>query len=261
MNFIREIDWDAAHATRDHGYKGQFLYCGESCAIIATLVPPGAKGPENHVHSHSDQCYLVVEGEITIQLGTEVKKAPKHSLIFIPSGVPHHNWNEGNETEIHIEVIAPNVLPTQAIAEAAEGDDAKGLPYYVRRYDAATAVEPVQGFRQAWLANRQSGAQHAGIYVAEMAPSGAGPSLHVHAFDQFYFVLEGTLNVQIGFDEYTVGPNTLVVLPAGVPHRQWNASQEPELHAAILVPEPPFAHSHDTPWDVGVAYEKGLPVG
>ena len=260
MDFIRPINWDAAHASFEGGYKGQFLYCGESCAIIATFVPPGVGGPPNHRHSYSDQCYLVVDGEITIKLGSEIKKAPRHSLIFIPSGVPHHNWNEGSEPDIHIEVIAPNVLPTQPIVDFADDDDARGLPYYVKQYDATTAVEPIPGFKQGWLANRDSGAVHAGIYIAEMAPSGAGPQLHIHDFDQFYFVLEGTLNVQIGFDEHAVGPNTLVVLPAGVPHRQWNASAEPELHAAILVPEPPFK-PHEAPWDVGVVYEKGEPVG
>ena len=67
---------------------------------------------------------------------------------------------------------------------------------------------------------------HASVYLAEMAPGAQGPPLHTHEFDQFYFVIEGALEVQIGFDTQVVGPNTLVVLPAGVPHKQRNASDD-----------------------------------
>ena len=63
--------------------------------------------------------------------------------------------------------------------------------------------------------------------------------MHTHEFDQFYFVIEGALEVQIGLDMQVVGPNTLVVLPAGVPHKQRNASEtDIERHFTILVPEP-----------------------
>ena len=91
------------------------------------------------------------------------------------------------------------------------------------------------------------------VYLAEMAPGAQGPPLHVHEFDQFYFVIEGALEVQIGFDTQVVGPNTLVILPAGVPHKQRNASDaEIERHLTVLVPEPPFPHSEEHPWDVAV---------
>jgi len=30
----------------------------------------------------------------------------------VPRGTPHHKWNEGDEDEFHVEVIAPAPLPT-----------------------------------------------------------------------------------------------------------------------------------------------------
>jgi mannose-6-phosphate isomerase-like protein (cupin superfamily) len=88
------------------------------------------------------------------------------------------------------------------------------------------------------------------LYVGIVEPGGSGPDTHVHHFDQFYYVLDGTLTVEVGFDRFTAGPHTLVVLPAGVPHRQWNEGAEPERHLTLLVPEP----LPGEPWDIGVEF-------
>jgi uncharacterized RmlC-like cupin family protein len=58
--------------------------------------------------------------------------------------------------------------------------------------------------------------------------------------------------VQVGLAEFTVGPRQLVVLPAGVPHRQWNAGAEVERHLTILTPPPEQTSSEEEPWDRSV---------
>jgi uncharacterized cupin superfamily protein len=54
-------------------------------------------------------------------------------------------------------------------------------------------------------------------------------------------------NIEIEGKEYEVGPGTLVIFPAGVPHRNWNGSSGPTLHLAFNTPMPdpnvPFATS------------------
>ena len=87
-----------------------------------------------------------------------------------------------------------------------------------------------------------------------MAPGAQGPPLHTHEFDQFYFVIEGALEVQIGLDMQVVGPNTLVVLPAGVPHKQRDARARRTSSGTsrVFVPEPALANSPEHPWDTGV---------
>jgi mannose-6-phosphate isomerase-like protein (cupin superfamily) len=253
MEFVRPVDFDGSPVSLPGGYQGQFLYHGESCSVIATRVPPGVAGPPNHVHPAGDQLYFVTQGEITIKLGSETRRVGRSSLIFIPSGVPHHNWNEGRDTEVHLEVIAPGTLPTQPIVEPTESDDARGLGYYVREADPSKFGGT--GFAQDWLLDRESGGRHMGLYVAEVPAGAGGPPLHYHPFDQFYFVLSGALHVQIGLTVSEVGPNHLVVLPAGVPHRQWNEGAVAEQHLAILVPLPEHPSSPEQPWDVAVTLE------
>lgn len=64
----------------------------------------------------------------------------------------------------------------------------------------------------------------------------------------------GTLEVGVALQHHTVGPNTLVVLPSGVPHSQGNPSEVPERHLAVLVPEPPLPNSAEHPWDTVVDF-------
>ncbi len=233
------------------GYRGQVLYAGESCYVIATKVPPGVHGPGRHTHT-SDQIYVVLEGTTTIELGTDERQVGRFGSVFIPAGVPHHNRNDGDGDEVHIEIIAPGGF-LQPIASPTESTDPKGLPYYTR--DLPPKSEDGQ-MSVSWLANRESGSTNASVYLTELAPGASGPPTHVHDFDQFYFVVEGALEVEVGLAKHTVGPNTLVVLPAGVPHRQRNASADAiERHLAILAPEPPLPHAPEHPWDVAVTLE------
>jgi mannose-6-phosphate isomerase-like protein (cupin superfamily) len=249
MDYVRPIDWAHAQIQREGDYRGQILYTGESCVVIATKVPPHVDGPPRHRHP-SDQTYFVLQGQLNIELGREVKAAAPHSVVFIPAGLPHHNWNEGDEDEVHLEVIAPGVLPIQALASPTESPDSTGPSGFVREPDPGKLTG--QGFALDWLVNRELGAHHAALYLAEVPPAATTPPMHVHEFDQFYFVVEGKLSVEVGLDRFDAEPNTLVVLPAGVPHRQWNEQGTPERHLTVLAPEPALPHSASHPWDVAV---------
>lgn len=252
MDFVRPVDWSRAQVRLDHGYLGQYLYWDEACVIIVTKVPPGAGGPPRHIHP-SDQSYYVMEGELGLSLGSQEVALRAGSSVFIPAGLPHQNHNRGTEVEMHLEVIAPGILPSQPVAVASDAPDAAELSAFVSTADPSRAVGV--GFTQDWLIDRKRGASNAGIYLAEVPPKGSGPSLHVHEFDQFYFVLDGVLSVEIGFHRFDVGPQNLIVLPAQVPHRQWNEQDIAEHHLTILVPEPELPHSQTAPWDVAVSFE------
>jgi mannose-6-phosphate isomerase-like protein (cupin superfamily) len=246
MDYQRKVDFDAYERA---GYEAQYLYNGESCVVIGSNVPVGAAAPPRHVHP-VDQLYYVVMGEMQVRLGTEQFVAGAGSLVYIPAGTPHHNWNEGDVDEFHFEVLAPAPLPSQTVMTPTDETDAGGRPYLVRRLADADVEEPIPGFAMQRLLRRADGSEHMSLYVGSVNPGAGGPGTHVHAFDQFYFVLEGTMTVEVGLERFTADPHTLVVLPAGVPHRQFNEGDETERHLTLLAPEP---LSGEGPWDVGVS--------
>jgi transcriptional regulator with XRE-family HTH domain len=55
-----------------------------------------------------------------------------------------------------------------------------------------------------------------------------------HSGREWGFVVSGTLNVTIGFDDYRLGPGDSISIPSTVPHRLYNTGSEP-VHAIWFV--------------------------
>jgi quercetin dioxygenase-like cupin family protein len=96
------------------------------------------------------------------------------------------------------------------------------------------------------LIEHGSGVTGASVGLVVTPPGEGSPAgLHTHAFDQIFYILDGTMNVVIDGLDYEPAAGTLVIFPAGVPHRNWNAGTEPVVHLAINAPFPdvdaPFA--------------------
>jgi len=120
---------------------------------------------------------------------------------------------------------------------------------YVRAVDFAAIdrTDPGERFTQT-LFDYTSGAKTCMIQCIKTPPGGGSPAgLHTHQVDQIFYILRGTMNIEIKGKEYEVGPGKLVIFPAGVPHRNWNGSSGPTLHLVFNTPMPdpnvPFATS------------------
>ena len=117
---------------------------------------------------------------------------------------------------------------------------------YVRRVDeAAVAAAGDQRFNH-WLLDHTSGGRHCSInYIKTPAGGGSPAGMHTHVVDQIFYILAGTMSLEIEGTQYEAGPGSLVIFPAGVPHRNWNAGAEPTIHLAVNAPLPdpnePFA--------------------
>ena len=99
------------------------------------------------------------------------------------------------------------------------------------------------------LFDQSSGAKHCTIKCIK-TPGGAGSPAgnHIHDVDQIFYILSGTMSIDIQGKQYNCGPGSLIVFPAGIPHRNWNAGSEQIVHIAFNTPLPdpddlPFAKS------------------
>lgn len=75
-------------------------------AMWEAIVPPGG-GPPPHVHSREDESFLVLEGEITFQIGETQHLANAGTFANLPSGVPHSFKNAGSKPAKMIISVAP----------------------------------------------------------------------------------------------------------------------------------------------------------
>ena len=118
---------------------------------------------------------------------------------------------------------------------------------YVRTVDFATIEATASRFTQSLL-DRDSGATTCSINCIKTPIGDGSPAgLHTHPFDQVFYILEGTMSLEIGGEQHEAGPGSLIVFPAGIPHRNWNADAEPTLHLAFNTPLPDPAVPFATP--------------
>jgi mannose-6-phosphate isomerase-like protein (cupin superfamily) len=75
-------------------------------------------------------------------------------------------------------------------------------------------------------------------YVATPPGEGSPAGLHIHEFDQLFYIVAGTMSIEIEDDRFDAGPGSLVVFRQGVPHRNWNAGDVETIHLAINTPMP-----------------------
>ena len=120
---------------------------------------------------------------------------------------------------------------------------------YVRKIDFAAidGSDPEKRFTQNMF-DHTSGAETCTINCIKTPPGGGSPAgMHIHDVDQIFYILRGTMNIEIEGTTYDCPPGTLIIFPAGVPHRNWNDGNEPTVHLAFNTPLPdpdaPFAKS------------------
>jgi quercetin dioxygenase-like cupin family protein len=111
---------------------------------------------------------------------------------------------------------------------------------YLRSVDHdALAANTTARFSQK-LIDRSSGSDASAVSYIRTPPGEGSPrGLHTHKWEQLFYVLEGRMMIEVdGYGEFEAGPGSLVVFPAGVPHRNWNAGDVATVHLSFNTPVP-----------------------
>ena len=93
------------------------------------------------------------------------------------------------------------------------------------------------GFRRATYVDRAMGSVHMGTGICFLDPNGA-IQLHLHSFEESFYILEGTVLVQIGDKTYTLGPGNFGLIPTGVPHSWRKNAGAPARWLEMQAPQP-----------------------
>jgi quercetin dioxygenase-like cupin family protein len=89
----------------------RFMIGGEQTqgnfALVEHPIKSRALAAPMHTHRHEDEYTYVLEGEIGVQIGEEVRISQPGDLVFKPRGVPHAFWNAADEPARALEIISP----------------------------------------------------------------------------------------------------------------------------------------------------------
>ena len=122
----------------------------------------------------------------------------------------------------------------------------------VSKIDPATATIPdgyqdhSVGFKRSAYVGRATGSVHMGTGICTLEGSGKIET-HLHAFEETFYVLEGTLAVHIGEQAYALGPGHFGLIGTGVKHGWVNPGSSPARWLEMQAPQPrPLDYGQDT---------------
>jgi mannose-6-phosphate isomerase-like protein (cupin superfamily) len=124
--------------------------------------------------------------------------------------------------------------------------------HYVSKINAAAALTPTiydqlsTGFRRATYVDRAMGSVHMGVGICYLEPKGIVQP-HLHSFEESFYILEGTVQAQIGERSHVLGPGHFGLISTGVRHAWSNASQQTVRWLEMQAPQPrPREYGLDT---------------
>jgi mannose-6-phosphate isomerase-like protein (cupin superfamily) len=167
---------------------------------------------------------LVLAGEGALNLGDDVVSAVPGDMLFIPAGASGAFF--GGPDAVWVETRAP--LDTGATSTT---DKAGLIKIDQSKFEG-------DGFAYQAMIDRASGSGTMRINVLQVQPGSGSPDYHIHEFAQIYVIQDGEMTLDVGRRRIAAPANSIVVLPEGVVHRNFNASGAVERHVSLLVPEP-----------------------
>src|SRR5580704_4397561 len=122
----------------------------------------------------------------------------------------------------------------------------------VSKIDPAAAQTPrlyqphSTGFRRATYVDRAMGSGHMGTGICFLDAAGAIQP-HLHSFEESFYILEGTVAVEIGEKTHTLGPGNFGLISTGTAHSWKNAGAGTARWLEMQAPQPrPLEYGKDT---------------
>ena len=129
---------------------------------------------------------------------------------------------------------------------------------------AGDSIEnPVTGERIVFRQTSRETGGEAVVIETFVQPGGFVAAAHVHPHQEERFqVLRGSVGMKIGREKHVAGPGTRLTVPAGTPHRFWNAGDETAHFVCEIRPALQFESLIETMYGLaadGKTNAKGMP--
>jgi quercetin dioxygenase-like cupin family protein len=218
MRHIRSFDTSAVAP------DGTQLLIEDSEGLGCTVALRRGGTPQPTSKSTQERLALILEGEAVLTLDGENKSAVTGDMLFIPANCSGAISGDGNSVWIETHASLDD-------GKTSTIDQGQVIKIDHSKFEG-------DGFAYQSMIDRNSGSGTMRINVLQVQPGAGSPDFHIHAFAQIYVIQEGEMTVDIGRQRMVAKANSLVVLPQGVVHRNFNASDGIERHVSLLVPEP-----------------------
>jgi mannose-6-phosphate isomerase-like protein (cupin superfamily) len=104
----------------DPGLKASRHLTGGVLSVFETSI---AAGPPLHVHDREDECFYVLDGEVSIRCGSDDFGAAAGSFVFLPRGRAHRFWAVGPPARLLLIAVPGGIEDYFHEINAASTDD------------------------------------------------------------------------------------------------------------------------------------------
>jgi mannose-6-phosphate isomerase-like protein (cupin superfamily) len=87
--------------------RSTLLLDADELTVTEFFYGPGERGAQRHVHHHHADAFFVVEGELTMAVGSGSLRAPAGTLVVFPPDVVHGFDNDGAESALFYNLHMP----------------------------------------------------------------------------------------------------------------------------------------------------------
>jgi mannose-6-phosphate isomerase-like protein (cupin superfamily) len=228
-------------------HKGFLILAGREELVLTEFhYPPGREGPRRHIHRHHADAFYVLEGRLRITLDEDDLFLDPGGFVLIPPEVIHTFGNPDPEPGRYLNLHAPGMGFDEYLRGRFEDFDQvyEVPPGSGRPTSEAIVLPPGEGERLALgpssaliKAGGSDGMGSLGVLETSVAPGFPGPVRHLHeAMVDSFYVLEGTLTVQVGERAVEAGPSSYALVPPGNPHTFSNPGDEPVRFLNVIAP-------------------------
>ena len=217
-------------------FSSQILLRGEESggriALVEMSVPAGWEGPPLHHHAF-DEGFHVLEGELTFQLGEELRTGRAGQTAFAPGGSVHTLANLSDAPARYLLVITPAgferrfdgsgpVPETTVVGPPIQPGLATPLPEPDGRINVLVRGADSDG--------------RVSVMDNHVGANGGGPPLHHHEFDEAFYILEGEVTFQVGEERVVRRAGELAFARGGVTHTFANLSGAEARQLLVCTP-------------------------
>jgi mannose-6-phosphate isomerase-like protein (cupin superfamily) len=193
--------------TADRPERTTIIKAGiDELTVLWFRYEPGERGPDAHVHHEHSDCFYVLEGEVSFDLGDRTVPAGPGTFVLVPPDVSHSFRNDGSTTARFLNFHTPSCGFHDVLRARRDGSDEPPFDQF---------DPPAGGGRPASLAVVGPGGGVTGtISLFELGVAGEPAS----GFALAYWVLAGELVVRAAGRSLTAGAESFVLVPPQLAH-------------------------------------------
>ena len=191
------------------------------------------EGADAHIHQVEQVIYLL-ESNMKIVPGDIEQMLGPNELVLFPAGVSHALYDM-TPTAKFIVIFAPprdvHLAASKDIKSVTKQSKGgldimtKSKPFILVKPDDVDAYIPgdIPGDYHSKIKNKclmgpSMGSKYVEVILVEVTGKEGGADPHIHQVEQVIYLLEGKMKIVCGDFEQMIGPNELVLFPAGVSH-------------------------------------------